>query len=114
MIAQVSEDLVWNQIVARAWCDEDFMNRLFSDPRAVLAEHDLAVPAGSEVEVVIGPEVKIDDTDMVRRLVLPARPCQELFEEELVGDAVAYCYSYSGACGRCGYCGCRCACRCRC
>jgi len=28
MIAQVSEELLWNQIVARAWCDEDFMNRL--------------------------------------------------------------------------------------
>ena len=105
MIAQISEELVWSQIVARAWCDEGFMKRLLSDPRAVLAEHDLEVPPGTEVEVVLGTEVKVDGTDPVRRFILPVRPSHELMEEELVGDAVAYC-----ACGRCGGCGCRCRC----
>jgi len=108
MIAQISEELVWNQIVANAWCDEDFMKRLLSDPRGVLVEYDLEAPPGVEVEVVMGTEVRIDDTDSVRRFVLPSRPAHELFEEELVGDAVAYCYS--AACGRCGGCGCRCRC----
>src|SRR3954447_5724279 len=60
MIAQMSEELVWNQVVARAWCDDDFMKRLLSDPRAVLAEYDLEVPPGTDVEVVMGTEVKID------------------------------------------------------
>ena len=110
MIAQMSEELAWNQIVARAWCDNDFMKRLLSDPRAVLAEHDLEVPPGTEVEVVMGTEVKIDDTDnMVRRFILPAGPSQELIEEELGGDPVSY-YCRCGACGRCGGCGCRCRC----
>ena len=108
MIAQISEELVWNQIVARAWCDEDFMQRLLSDPRAVLVEHDLEVPPGTEVEVAMGTEVKIEDSDPVRRFILPARPSQELMEEELAGNAYAYCYS--GGCGRCGACGCRCRC----
>lgn len=108
MIAQISEELVWSQIVARAWCDEGFMKRLLSDPRPVLAEHDLEVPAGTEVEVVLGTEVKVDDIDTVRRFILPASPSHELTEEDLVGGAVAYCYS--GACGRCGGCGCRCRC----
>ena len=63
MIAQLSEELVWGQIVARAWCDEGFMKRLLSDPRSVLAEHDLEVPPGAEVEVVLGTDVKVDDTD---------------------------------------------------
>ena len=112
MIAQMSEELVWNQIVARAWCDNDFMKRLLSDPRAVLAEHDLEVPPGTEVEVVLGTEVKIDDTDnLVRRFILPLGPSQELTEEELGGDAVAW-YCGCGACGGCGGCGCRCRCRC--
>src|SRR6516162_10259358 len=100
MIAQISEEMVWSQIVARAWCDEGFMKRLLSDPRAVLAEHDLEVPPGTEVEVVLGTEVEVDDTDSVRRFVLTASPSHELLEEELVGGAVAYCAC--GACGRCG------------
>ena len=108
MSAQISAELAWSQVVARAWCDEDFMQRLLSDPRAVLAEHDLEVPLGTEVEVELGTEVKVDDTDTVRRFILPAHPPEEFIEEELVGDVVAYCYS--GACGRCGACGCRCRC----
>src|SRR5262245_49638558 len=102
MIAQISEELVWSQVVARAWCDEDFMRRLVSDRRAVLAEHELEVPPGAEVEVVLGREVKVDDTGTARRFILPAGPPQELVEEELGGDVVAYCYC--GACGRCGAC----------
>ena len=76
--------------------------------RAVLAEQNLEVPQGREVEVVLGAEVRVDDTDTVRRFILPASPSHELIEEELVGDVVAYCYC--GACGRCGRCGCRCRC----
>jgi hypothetical protein len=108
MIAQLSEDLVWGQIVARAWCDEDFMQRLLSDPREVLAEHDLEVPPDREVEVALGTEVKVDDLDTVRRFTLPAGPSHDLTEEELDGGAVAWCYC--GGCGRCGGCGCRCRC----
>ncbi len=108
MIAQLSEELVWSQVVARAWCDEGFLKRLLADPRAVLAEHDLEVSPGTEVEVALGTEVKVDDIGRVRRFILPPSPPQELMEEELVGDAVAWCYC--GACGRCGACGCRCRC----
>ena len=108
MIAQLSEEMVWSQIVARAWCDEGFMKRLLSDPRSVLAEHDLEVPPGTQVEVALGTEVRVDGTDTVRRFILPARPSHELEEEELAGGTVAWCAC--GACGRCGGCGCRCRC----
>jgi hypothetical protein len=108
MITQLSEELLWSQIVARAWCDEGFMNRLLSDPRSVLAEHDLEMPPGAEVEVVLGTEVKVDDTDTGRRFILPASPPPNLFEEDLVEGAVAYCGC--GASGACGGCGCRCRC----
>jgi hypothetical protein len=107
MIAQNSDELVWSRIVARAWCDEGFMKRLLSGPRAVLAEHDLEVPPGTEVEVVLGPEVKVDDTGAVRRFILPASPPHELTEEDLAGGAVAW---WCAGCGRCGACGCRCRC----
>jgi hypothetical protein len=108
MIAQISEELVWSQVVARAWCDAGFMKRLLSDPREVLAEHDLEVSPDTEVEVVLGTEVKVDDTDTVRRFILPASPSHELAEEDLFEGAVAWCAC--GACGRCGACGCRCRC----
>ena len=107
MIAQLSEEMVWSQIVARAWGDEDFMQRLVSEPRAVLAEHDLAVPPGTAVEVVLGGEVKLDEADGVRRFVLPPGPPDDLIEEDLGGGAVAW---WCGGCGRCGGCGCRCRC----
>jgi hypothetical protein len=108
MIQRISEDLLWSQIVARAWCDEDFMQRLLSEPRAVLAEYDLHGPPGSEVAVEIGPEVKVVDIGRVRRFLLPDRPTEEVAIEDLFGGAVSWCYS--GACGRCGACGCRCRC----
>src|SRR5215470_13348309 len=108
MITQLSEELAWSQVVARAWCDEGVMERLLSDPRSVLAEHDLEVPPGTEVEVVLGTEVRVDDTDTVRRFILPASPSHDLTEEDLAGGAVAWCAC--GACGRCGGCGCRCRC----
>jgi hypothetical protein len=108
MIQRISEDLLWSQIVARAWCDEDFMKRLRSDPRAVLSEEGLEVARATEVEVVEGPEARVmEDIDAVRRFVLPASPSEELTDEELFGEAVAWC---CGACGRCGGCGCRCRC----
>jgi hypothetical protein len=108
MIAQISEERVWSQVVARAWCDEDFMRRLLSDSKAVLAEHDLEAPPGTEVEVVLGAEVKVDETATVRRFILTPAPAHELTEEELGWEVVAYCAC--GACGRCGACGCRCRC----
>ena len=116
MIRQISDDLLWSQIVARAWCDEGYMRRLRSDPRNVLAEHGMEAPEGREVLVVEGAEVLVEDTDTARRLVLPAGPPDELMEEDLFGAPVAQCFSAAcaacAACGLCGRCACRCACRC--
>ena len=103
MIQQISEELLWGQIVARAWCDEGIMKRLLSDPRDVLSEHGLEVPEGTEVQVEAGPEVKVEGGDRVRHFVLPVSPPDELTEEDLDGRAVSWC-------GWCGGCGCRCRC----
>jgi hypothetical protein len=115
MIQQLSEDLVWSQIVARAWCDEGFMKRLRSDPRGVLAEHGMEVPEGMEVKVVEGAEAAVvDDLDAVRYLTLPAGPPDELSDEDLVASPTAWWCGVCAACGACGRCGCRCAgCSCR-
>jgi hypothetical protein len=99
MIAQVSQERMWGQIVARAWSDEDFKQRLLSDPQVVLAEYGMEAPAGIEFQVV-------EDTPTVQHLVLPASPEGDLTDEELVGASVAD--SYCRACGGCGRCGCGC------
>src|SRR5262249_9575381 len=57
MIQKISEDLLWSQIVARAWCDDGYMKRLRSDPRNVLTEHGMELPEGMDVKVVDGAEV---------------------------------------------------------
>jgi hypothetical protein len=116
MIQQLSEDLVWSQIVARAWCDKGVMQRLFSNPRAVFTEHNLVVPEGTEIKVLEGTEAKVvNDTNTVRHYILPGKPPDELEEEDLVGSPVAWCAACGcracrgcAGCGACGRCGCRC------
>ena len=112
----VSEDLLWSQLVARAWCDETLMKRLLSDPRELLVEHGLEVPPDAAVEVVEGEEVKVVLGDSVCHFMLPLSPPEDLTEEDLVVAPVAQCFSGAcracGACGWCGRCGCRCGCRC--
>jgi hypothetical protein len=118
MVKQVSEEMLWSQIVARAWCDEGVMKRLLSEPRTVLAEHNLEFPDDTEVKVLEGTEVRVvADTDTVRHYILPLSPPGELTDEDLLGGAVAWCgcaacrcaaCARCAACGRCGACGCRC------
>jgi hypothetical protein len=68
----------WSRIVARAWQDEAFKQRLLTDPAAVLLEHGVRVPPGSKVKV-------IEDTAKICHLTLPRRPDApgEIPEEDL-------------------------------
>jgi hypothetical protein len=121
MIQQISEDVLWSQIVASAWCDDGVMKRLRSNPLEVFAEHNLEVPEDTDVRVLEGPEVKVvAHSDNVRHFFLPFSPPDELTDEDLVGGAVAWCgcaacrsaacarCAACAACGACGRCGCRC------
>ncbi len=92
-------DKQWSLIVARAWADEEFRDRLISNPQAVLRENGLEIAPDVEVRVV-------EDSESVRHFILPANPAGDLCEEELSPTAGAD--SFSGGCGRCGRCGCGC------
>jgi hypothetical protein len=108
MIQHIAGERAWSQIVARAWADEGFKNRLLSNPRAVLTEHGITLVSDAKIRVVEGNAVALQENDP-GLLWLPPSPADELIEEELGGTEVAYCYC------RCGRCGCGCAaCRCRC
>jgi hypothetical protein len=79
----------WGRIVARAWQDDAFKQRLLADPAAVLQEHGVRVPPGSKVKV-------IEDTAQVYHLTLPRNPdaAGELSDEDLAqvvgGSAPVY------------------------
>ena len=72
------EEKCW-QVVAKAWQDEAFKQRLLNDPHGVLLEHGVQVPAGAQVRVV-------ENTDEAHHLVLP-QPPRDLSIEQL--DAIA-------------------------
>jgi hypothetical protein len=76
---QQEEARQWSQVVARAWSDEAFKQRLMAEPSAVLREAGIEVPAGRQVRVV-------EDTEQVVHLVVPQRP-RDLSDEQF--DQVA-------------------------
>jgi hypothetical protein len=70
----------WGQVVARAWSDEAFKQRLLADPAAALAEQGIAVPAGVTIQVH-------EASAGVLHLMLPPPPSDKLDLEQL--DQVA-------------------------
>jgi hypothetical protein len=96
-------DKAWSRIIARAWADDTFRDRLLADPRAVLLEN--GVDTGCAVRVSLSEACEMESTDEVLYLALPPRP-DDLSEEELLPVGVAYCGC--GGCHRCGRCGCGC------
>lgn len=63
-------------IVAKAWNDERFKQRLIADPIGVLREEGIDIPDGVEVRVV-------ENSERVFYLSLPPRPEMSLSEEQL-------------------------------
>jgi len=82
--------LAWAKVVAKAWSDEPFKKRLLGDPRTVLKEHSIEMPAEAAIRVMENSATEV-------HLVLPERPSDDLSIEEL--DKVAGGYVSLG-CGR--------------
>jgi hypothetical protein len=76
------QNVQWNQLIARAWRDEAFRQRLLTDPAAVLREQELEVPPGVQLRV-------LEDTDQVIHLVVPRKPALlgQVSDEELASVA---------------------------
>ena len=70
----------YGQVVAKAWADEDFKQRLLANPAATLQAEGIAVPQGVELRAV-------ENTDKVLYFMLPPKPSAELSDEQL--DQVA-------------------------
>ncbi len=69
--------IAYAKVVARAWSDEAYRDRLSEDPAKTLIEAGVEVPSDVEIKIV-------QNTPSVRHFVLPAPPPEgELMEEDL-------------------------------
>lgn len=74
---------IMKRIVVKAWSDEAFLARLQANPREVLAEEGIDVPADVAVNLHF-------DSDESINLVVPTRPGQiEFSQEDIVRLAAA-------------------------
>ncbi len=74
----------YGRIVAKAWDDEAFKQRLLADPKAALQAEGLTFPEDAEVRVV-------ETNDRLYYLPLPPKPAR-LSAEELSQLAGGNCY----------------------
>lgn len=72
---QNEQQKLWAKIVAKAWADEDYKQRLLDDPAAVLRAEGMTLPEGVEINVV-------EATAKKAWFVLPMQPD----EGALVGE----------------------------
>ncbi len=83
-MASERNELIWGEVVARAWRDEAYKEQLLANPKQVLIEAGASIPEDLEIRIV-------SNTEGVRYLVLPPAPTtrtgQPLSEEAL--DLVA-------------------------
>jgi hypothetical protein len=78
-------DKTWGRLVAEAWENRELEQRLLADPRGLLAENGIELPASLPVEVVRDDDVA--PSESVLYLPYPPPPNDELSDAEL--DAVA-------------------------
>ena len=57
----------FGEIVAKAWADPSFKERLLATPAEVLAEHGITLPEGAQIKI-------LQDTDTEKHFVLPSAP----------------------------------------
>ena len=69
----------WERIVAQAWSDDGFKQRLLAQPGSVFSDFGISTPPGATVRVV-------ENTPMVKTMVLPMPPSSSVTEVG-AGDA---------------------------
>jgi hypothetical protein len=83
-------------LVARAWDDDGFRQRLLAEPGAVLREEGIDVPGDVELRVVEGDAAE-DDGDAAYLRLPPKPAAEDLIDENLVFTDEIYA-GYSANC----------------
>jgi len=80
---------VWAKIIAKAWSDPEFKDRLLKDPKSVFESQGIEVPTGMRLVVN-------ENTKNTCYMTLPEKSEGELSEEKLQSIAAGY-YSHAGS-----------------
>ena len=65
----------YSKVVAKAWSDSDYKNKLLNDPRAALSDMGLEVPTSLNISVM-------ENSTQKMYLVLPTPPTEESLGKE--------------------------------
>ncbi len=79
MNAQEQQQAI-SKIIAKAWADEAYTQRLINNPAALLKDEGVSVSDGITFKVV-------ENTPALCHVILPQKPDGELTDEELEGAA---------------------------
>jgi hypothetical protein len=66
-MSRVEDAKIIGKVIAQAWRDEDFRDKLLATPAKVLREAGLELPKGARIKVV-------RDTRTLKHIVLPVKP----------------------------------------
>ena len=64
----------WNEVIVRAWTDEDYMAQLLADPLPLLRDAGFEVPEDATVSVMV------EASPNHRVLVIPAKPQAQIVD----------------------------------
>jgi len=92
MAEQNEQAKQWAKVVAKAWADEDYKQRLINDAASVLKEEAIEMPEGMVVKVV-------EATDKLSWMVLPPKPETEKIEEASERLAAGLLPTFIPVCG---------------
>ncbi|OEU65344.1 MAG: hypothetical protein BA863_15685 [Desulfovibrio sp. S3730MH75] len=67
MAEQNEQQKQWAKIVAKAWADEDYKQRLLANPANVIKDEGMEIPEGVEIKCV-------EATETQTWIVLPPKP----------------------------------------
>jgi len=79
---------IWAKVMAKAWSNPEFKERLLKDPKGVLESHGIEIPAGTQVEISENTSDRI-------HLSLPEKPSGELSEKALMDLSAGFCCYFS-------------------